>query len=186
MHLSGERSMSSLHARTLTATSKGNLKLSEDAVVWVGGGAQPLTEVLPLVLGESAVGLLAIEKDITHFGLVRLEIARNSYGRYGSSAPGEADVSWHVYPNGIDPSPVFGAQICGKPVVVLAEPSTAKPGAPQELKLFPIAGEGFAEGIVLARSRSFFDISLGAVKGGALLTYSADRRTWARTLRCKG
>jgi hypothetical protein len=40
--------------------------------------------------------------------------------------------------------------------------------------------------LVLSRSKVFFDTSIAAVEGGALVSYVADRRTWARAVRCKG
>jgi len=41
-----------------------------------------------------------------------------------------------------------------------------------------------APAIVLARSRSFFTVSMCPLGQGALLTYVSDQRSWARSLRC--
>jgi hypothetical protein len=39
-------------------------------------------------------------------------------------------------------------------------------------------------GDVLATSRAFNDVSVAARPGGAVLTWTADKRTWAMTLDC--
>jgi len=73
----------------------------------VGGGtAQPLTEL-------TAVGrrraertcLLAIERDITHFGLARVHVDREPKM--------DAEAWWRNYPNGLEPAPANAARICG-------------------------------------------------------------------------
>jgi hypothetical protein len=67
-------------------------------------------------------------------------------------------------------------------MLIRAEPETAEPHAPQVLRLSPV--DDLSKSRVLARSRSFFDVSLSEMAGGGLLAYVADRRTWARTIRC--
>lgn len=169
----GRTGMSTLHARNVTLSGSKKPVLGVDAVVWVGGSAQPLTEVV--VGGDlaSPTAYLAMERDITRFGLLTLQLRDL----------GEAVAEWYEYENGIDPAPLAAGRLCGRRVLLRAQPSRSLPGSPQLLLL---SEEGKPEPAlaVLARSKAFFNASITEVPGGALLTYVADRRTWARTLRC--
>jgi hypothetical protein len=119
----------------------------------------------------------AIERDITHFGLARI--------RVGSPPSSNAEASWRDYPNGLDPAPAATANVCGEPVVVFAQPSEQRPHAPQELHLATNAPDALGTSQVVARARAFGDVSIAALDGGALISYVADRRTWALSARCR-
>jgi hypothetical protein len=69
-------------------------------------------------------------------------------------------------------------------VVLYARPLDAVPHAPQELHLSSIGPEGLGPSMVVASGRAFADASFSTLDGGALVVYVADRRTWARRLRC--
>lgn len=177
--LEGRTSMSILHAREITVGASG-VELGRDRVVWVGGAATPTTELRVAHDAASDVfGLLPIEQDSSTFGLALLELSR---------AQGDDPVpnQWSTYPNGMDYAPTAADVVCGTPTVLFARPSAAAPHAPQELVLAEVVEGRLAHELVLGRSKVFFDTSLAAVDGGALVSYVADRRTWARTIRCKG
>jgi hypothetical protein len=142
-------------------------------VVWVAGSAQPQTEVVAASDGALPWAFLAIEKDVSHFGLAELALPRE--------ADGDAQVSWRMYENGIDLSPVAAARVCGRLLVAFVRPLEAKPNAPQELVL---SRAGEASGTVVARAGGFAGVSLAAAGKGGLLSYVADRRTWARSIGC--
>jgi len=74
--------------------------------------------------------------------------------------------------------------LCNQPVVLFAQPSTELPHAPQTLALVRLGKPHAEPPVVLATSRAFADVSWEGLDGGALLVYVADRRTWARRLRC--
>jgi hypothetical protein len=146
--------------------------------VWGGGSRRPTTAGRARGPERtSAFGLIALERDITHFGLALLDLSLES----SEPAP---DPSWLNYKNGIEPAPFSAATVCGRTVALLARPTSEEPDSPQELLWQPLGVAPGKDALVLGRSAAFFDVSLASVDGGALLTYVADRRTWARTVRC--
>jgi hypothetical protein len=177
--LEARTGLSSVHVRHVTFTPSREPTLGEDQIVWVGGAAQPTTELFVLPSDERRVhGFFTMERDVTHFGLLGLNVPLER----GAELPVEPD--WLLYANGIQPAPFALARICGRSVVALARPSSPVPHAPQELVLLELARSAGSPPALVARSRAFFDISLVALDGGALLGYVADHRTWARTIRC--
>ncbi len=173
--LEGRTGMSPLHA-TRVEVSAGSFKATHDVVAWVGGTSSPYSEVVAIAHHELVSAMLAVERDASHFGLAR--IALDPIPKL------ESDCSWRNYPNGMEPAPVATAEFCGQPVVAYVRPSTDQPHAPQELHLAPITSEGLGPSQVIARGKAFNDVSLARLDGGALVVYVADRRTWARRLRC--
>jgi len=174
--LEGRSGMSPVHARPIRSTAAG-VKLGEDVVVWVGGGSQRLTELAAIGATDDRIwGFLPIERDISHFGLARIHL--------GLPLQMNATISWRTYPNGLDPAPVTCARLCGRPAVAYVRPADRTPHAPQELHLAPVLDDGLGASQVLARSSAFVNVSLAALPGGGLLTYVADRRTWALPFEC--
>jgi hypothetical protein len=175
--LEARTGQSTLHARPLAATTPPTLGV--DRVIWVGGSPNPLTE-LRTTQSKSGnlLGLLPVERDVTSFALGAIEFANLD----ATAAPSE---QWFPYQNGINPAPVDAAKLCDENVLVFARPSTADPGSPQELVLLDPALPATTPALVLSTSKAFYDVSLLQLRKGALLTYVADHRTWARTLRCQ-
>jgi hypothetical protein len=179
MFLEARTGMSSIHVRQLKLSKKNEPGLGPDHIVWVGGPARPTTELFVLPGDEPRLkGFMTLERDITHFGLVGLDVSLED----GAELPVEPE--WRDYANGIEPAPFALAELCGHAVVALARPSSPVPHAPQELVLIDLAPKPRFLPAVLARSRAFFDISLVGLSGGGLLGFVADHRTWARTIRC--
>jgi len=177
LYLDARTGMSSLHLRRIDFAPGHEVSVGEDRVVWVGGPSRASTEFLAQSAdSSSALGLMTLERDVTHFGLLSLRVPLA-----GTAQAFEPD--WVLYENGIEPAPFAGLELCGRRMVALAGPSSAEPHAPQELVLLEI-GRRTAPAIVLARSRSFFGVSLYALGQGALLSYVSDQRTWGRSLRC--
>lgn len=176
--LAGRTAMSPVHARTITFDGN-KPKLGKDVVVWVGGASQPLTELSAVGAPDSDVwAFLPLERDITRFGLARIEV--------GTEPSMNATVTWRAFPNGLDPAPVASARLCGKAAVLYARPAEATPGSPQELHLAALEGDKLGAPVLVARAGAFSNVSIAALPHGALVAYVADRRTWARTLRCRG
>jgi hypothetical protein len=145
-------------------------------VPWVAGTAQPLSEVHAIADPWSVWALLPMERDVTRFGLARVELGLDPHMG--------ANVFWREYPNGVEPAVVTTGYLCDRPVVLYARPTTAEPHAPQELHLSSIGSDGLGPSTVIASSRAFADASFASLAAGALVAYVADRRTWARRLRC--
>jgi hypothetical protein len=177
IYLEARTGMSSLHLRRLEITPQRQVSVADDRIVWVGGPSRSTTEFLAQSADTSSVlGIMALERDITHFGLLTLRVPLS-----GSSAQTEPD--WLLYENGIEPAPFAGMELCGRRWVALARPSTAEPHAPQELVLIEQQRQQ-AAAIVLARAAAFFDVSLWSGGDAALLAYVSSQRTWGRSLRC--
>lgn len=174
--LEGRSGMSPVHAR-LVRFPGGTPTPSEDQVVWVGGGAQRLTEVSVGTSDTDAWGFVPIEQDTMHFGLARIHLGREPR----TAAP----VSWREYPNGLDPAPVATARLCGEPVVLYARPSDPKPRAPQELHLAAVTPAGLSDSQKVAFAGAFTNASVAPIDGGALVAFVGDGRTWAVSVRCR-
>jgi len=174
--LAGRYGMSPIHVRRIRTTKK-QLTLEPDEVVWVGPGSHVLTEIHALGLpNDHAVAFLPTAKDFNDFGLAQLDI---------SSDGGETEnVGWYIYPNGLDPAPVATARVCGKHYVLYARPTEARPRSPQELHMAEIRGNTPQDGEIIARSRAFNDLSLASTQGGAVAAWTADKRTWGVHLSC--
>lgn len=174
LSLEARMGMTALHARRLNPLKR---KLATDRVIWVGGTAQPMTEIRALSSADSLLAFVAIEQDITHFGLAVLDL--------NDSPKSEPTVHWTTFENGQDPAPVASARICGADLLLFARPSTPSPRAPQELVLATLVDGMLVEGPVLSSAKAYYDLSLAALPGGALVSFVADDRTWARTIRCR-
>lgn len=172
LSLEARMGVTALHSRPIDLSS-GNL--GPDEVPWIGGTAQPLTEVRALGKAESTFAFLTMEQDSSHFGLAILS-------QQNRAQP--VSERWLTFANGLDPAPVASATACGKDLVVFARPSEATPRGPQELVLAELSGGTVTNERVLSRARAYYDVSLAALPRGALVSFVADQRTWARTLRC--
>ncbi len=177
LFLEARTGMSSLHARSIEFADGREPSLGEDQIVWVGGPSRSSTElfVQEMNAGEPR-GLMALARDITHFGLLTLKLTPEP-------RPEPLEPEWLLYENGLEPAPLATAQLCGRTVLALVRPVSAQPDAEQELVLLEL-DQLDAPAILLARARAFFDVSLGAWGRAGLLAYVADQRTWARSLRC--
>ncbi len=176
LSLDGRTGMTPVHARRIEIAAR-KPKPGEDVVVWIAGPSHSLTEVTALASGTRAWAFIPLERDITRFGLARIDLGVEP--RMG------APVAWRAYPNGLDPAPVAAGPMCGAAAVLYARPSDATPESPQELVLAAFEHDELGAGVVLARSRAFADASIAEVPGGALVAWVADHRTWAESVRCR-
>jgi hypothetical protein len=174
--LEGRTSMTPVHARVVTFEQHA-AKLGEDVVVWVGGSAQPSMEVTALGTPEDLWAFVTMERNVTSFGLARIHI--------GTALTMNAEVTWRSYPNGLDPAPLASGVVCGSPAVLYVRPATAEPHAAQELHFAKVGEEGLGPSKVLAHARGFSNVSFTQSDDLALVSYVADRRTWAALLPCK-
>ena len=174
--LEARTGMSTVHARRITLAGDAP-EPGEDAVIWVGGSAQAVTEIAALAgPGDDSWAFTAIEHDATHFGLARIRVAKDL-----ARAP---EVFWRDYPNGADPAPVAVGSVCGEPVVLYARPSAPAPRSPQELHAAAMGPGGLGPSRVVASAPAFANVSIATLPRGALIGYVAEGRTWAATIRC--
>lgn len=168
--------MTPVHARSVRFAS-GKPLLSDDTVVWVGGGIQSLTEMALLPDGQQDLwGFLPHERSIQEFGMARLDI--------GMSPDMDTPTSWILYPNGIDPAPVAAGRVCGVPMVLHAAPETARPDSAHEL-LLRDGRNAAADPYHLASEHVIYFVSVSDIPGGALVVWVTDRASRAVTLRCQ-
>jgi hypothetical protein len=172
--IDGRSGMTPVHARRYRSKSA---TLDPDVVVWVAGATQGMTEIGSVGGATGSWLFMPVEQDSSHFGLATLSL--------GSEPKMDPPLRWRTYENGLDRSPAAGAVVCGAPLAIYVRPADARPDANQELALSELTVAEAASSEVVASARGFADVSLYPIPEGAVLCYVADRRTWARLIRCK-
>jgi hypothetical protein len=173
-YIDGRSGMTPVHARRLRTKSG---KLESDVVVWVSGATQGMTEIASVGFDHGSWLMLPVERDASHFGLATLALEPDPKM--------DPPLRWRTYENGLDRSPVAATTLCGAPAVAYVRPADASPSANQELVVSQLTLDETASSEPLASARGFADVSLYPLPEGAMLAYVADRRTWARLIRCK-
>jgi hypothetical protein len=174
--LEGRTSMSPVHARTIRVTPR-RVTLAPDEVVWVGPPSHVLTEIHAISQANGdCTAFLPTAKDFNDFGLAQLAISKD-----GGECPAPG---WQIFPNGLDPAPVATGFMCNDQYLLFARPSEEHPRSPQELHVTRLSGTTPTEGEIIARSRAFNDVSLAPIPGGAVVVWTADKRTWGMLLHC--
>jgi len=167
--------MTPMHGRTVHfAASKA--ELGPDVVMWVGSTSQMLSEVFATTTPFGVRAFLPIERDVSHFGLIMLDL--------GNEPHMDPKTVWRGYPNGLDVAPVASASFCGTAFVAYVRPETPRPEARQLLELAEITPSGLGRAETVSSALGFANISLASAANSAVLAYVADFRTFATTLRC--
>jgi acylphosphatase len=86
-------------------------------------------------------------------------------------------------PNG-DVEAIFEGRESDVRKVLFARPTEQRPRSPQQLHLVPVEGTRPGDGEVIARSRAYNDLSIAPTKSGAVVVWTADRRTWGMVITC--
>jgi hypothetical protein len=172
--IDGRSGMTPVHARRYRTKSGA---LDPDVVVWVAGATQGMTEIGSVGGPTGSWLFMPVEQDSTRFGLATLAL--------GSEPKMDPPLRFRTYENGLDRAPAAGAVVCGAPIAIYVRPVDARPSATQELALSELTVAEAASSEVVASARGFADVSLYGIPEGAVLSYVADRRTWARLIRCK-
>jgi len=176
VYIDARSAMTPLHGRRVRFKD-GKPELAPDVVMWVGASSQTLSEVFATATPYGVRAFIPIERDISHFGLVMLEL--------GSEPKMDPKAVYRGYPNGIDVAPVASAPFCGSAFVVYVRPQTATPDSGEVLELAEITRDGLGPPEQVAKARGISNISLGAASNSAVLAYVADWETYATTIRCK-
>jgi hypothetical protein len=173
-YIDGRSGMTPMHARRLRLPSG---TLDPDVVVWVSGATQGMTEITSVGTADGSFLLLPVEQDASHFGLAALAL--------GLEPKMDPPLHWRTFRNGLDRSPAAGARLCGAAATSYVRPIDESPTSHQELMISELNPSGPTPSEQLATARGFADVSLYPTPDGAVLAYVADRRTWARLIRCK-
>jgi hypothetical protein len=172
--IDGRSGMTPVHARRfLNKTGQ----LEPDVVVWVSGATQGMTEITSVASDGGSWLLMAVEKDVSHFGLAALAL--------DAQPKMDPPLRWRTYENGLDRAPAAAAVVCGVPLAIYVRPIDAKPSSDQELVVSELTLAEKASSERLATARGFADVSIYPLGESAVVAYVADRRTWARLIRCK-
>ncbi|HYQ45689.1 MAG TPA: hypothetical protein VER11_27135 [Polyangiaceae bacterium] len=167
--------MTPMHGRSVHFAA-GKAELGPDVVMWVGSTSQMLSEVFATTTPWGVRAFLPIERDVSHFGLVMLEL--------GNEPHMDPKTVWRGYPNGLDVAPVASASFCGTAFVAYVRPETPQPEARQLLELAEITESGLGPAETVGSALGFANVSLASATNSAVLAYVADFRTFATTLRC--
>ena len=173
-YIDGRTGMTPVHARKLRVATG---TLDPDVVVWVSGATQGMTEITSTSSTDGPWLMLPVERDASRFGLATLAL--------GKDPQMDPPLRWRTFENGLDRSPAAGAMLCGEPTAIYVRPADARPESNQELVISTLSLAETASSEQLASARGFADVSLYALAEGAIIAYVADRRTWARLIRCK-
>jgi len=167
--------MTPMHGRSVHFTGA-KVELGPDVVMWVGSTSQMLSEVFASATPFGVRAFLPIERDVSHFGLVMLDL--------GNEPRMDPKTVWRGYPNGLDVAPVASGAFCGSAFVAYVRPENPQPEARQLLELAEIAESGLGPPETVASALGFANVSLASGTNSAILAYVADYRTFASTLRC--
>jgi len=173
-YIDGRSGMTPVHARKLRTKSG---TLDPDVVVWVSGATQGMTEIVSVGAEHGSWLMLPVERDASHFGLASLALEQEPKM--------DPPLRWRTFENGLDRSPAAATTLCGAPTAIYVRPIDARPTANQELVISPLTLDETASSEPVASARGFADVSVYPLPEGAILAYVADRRTWARLIRCK-
>ena len=167
--------MTPMHGRRVHFEA-GKAELGPDVVMWVGSTSQMLSEVFATTTPFGVRAFLPIERDVSHFGLVMLDLGREPHM--------DPKTVWRGYPNGIDVAPVASAAFCGSAFVAYVRPEDARPEARQLLEVAEISETGLGPAQAIGSALGFANVSLAGATNSAVLAYVADFQTFASTLHC--
>jgi hypothetical protein len=187
--------MSPLHARWIRVSAERGAVLEPDVVVFVGPPPESRTDPAVAIGPDGPVAIVPLPKDATHFGLAVIAI--------GWEPVVESEPAWTLFPNGIDPAPVDAAEICDEPFAVYARPADAAAGARCVVALAPVIGKQLGPEQVVAEGAHVGAVGIAARGGassgaagggtaatagggtrGGIVAWTADGRTFARTVEC--
>jgi hypothetical protein len=174
--LDGRVAMTPVHARTLSVVG-GRLQAGEDAVIFVGGGAEPNTRG---ALGTSATEAFALVPMAgeTGFGLASIRV----------DEPPRLDEpsTWSAYLNGLDPAPIAATRDTTPIRVARVRPLEARADGPRGLELGKLdeSGAFVSYGLVGSRGR-VTSAALTQAGGGTIwLAFTDGTGTWLERRVC--
>jgi hypothetical protein len=169
MMIDARVAMTPAHARSL-ALVNGALSIGPDAVVFVGGSAEPHNGgALATTSDGTAFELVAVADGATTFGMAAIRV----------EDPPRVDepVVWSLYPNGLDPAPIAATHDRARMLLARVRPRDPEPHAPRDLELGELAQDGvFAPSCVIDEAPFIKDVEIALDKMGALWVFYRDPR----------
>jgi len=173
--LDARSAMTPVHARSLSFTD--SIVVGGDAVVFLGGGAQPDTRAsLAVPKSGPTYALLPISHDIG-FGLAIARIL----GEPKTDEP----VIWSDYKNGLDPAPIVGSVGAASSYVARVVPLDAKVGSPRVIELGRIDDKGAftSYGSIAAHGRPT-EVALAIDGADLVVAYTDTQGAWLERRNC--
>jgi hypothetical protein len=169
MTIDARVAMTPAHARPL-GIEGGKLVLGADAVVFVGGSAEPHN-----------AGALATAKDGSAFELIAVADGASAFGmaaiRVDTPPHEDEPVVWSLYPNGLDPAPIAATHGAATMNVARVRPRTAEPKSTRVLELGELSREGtFAARCIIDEAAFIKDVEIEQDRQGALWVFYRDPR----------
>jgi hypothetical protein len=169
MTIDARVAMTPAHARPMSIEGAA-LKLSGDAVVFVGGSAE-----------RHNAGALSTSEDGRAFELVAVEDGATSFGmaaiRVDDPPREDEPVTWSMYPNGLDPAPIAATHGGPRRIVARVRPHDAAPKAQRVLEVGELGNDGaFASLCVVAQASFVKDVEVAEGRQGSLWIFYRDPR----------
>ena len=169
MTIDARVAMTPAHAR-LVGLESGKLAMGPDAVVFVGGSAEPHNAgALATTDDGSVFALVAVADGATAFGMAAIRI----------EDPPHVDepVVWSQYPNGLDPAPIAATEDASRMIVARVRPRDAAPHARRDLEIGELAKDGtFVSACVIDEAGFIKDVEIALDRKGALWVFYRDPR----------
>ena len=169
MTIDARVAMTPAHARSLVLEN-GALTLGPDAVVFVGGSAEPHNAgALATASDGTAFELIAVADGATAFGMAAIRI----------EDPPRVDepVVWSLYPNGLDPAPIAATHDGARMMIARVRPRDEAPKAPRDLEIGELGKDGaFVPSCVIDEAPFIKDVEISLDRKGALWVFYRDPR----------
>jgi hypothetical protein len=176
--LDGRVAMTPVHARTL-GYAGGKLAVGEDAVVYVGGAAQPRTRATLGVSEKGAFALTGLDGE-SGFGMAAVHL----------DDPPRLDepTTWSAYPNGLDPAPIAATEGLTPIRVARVRPLEAAATSPRVLELGKLDDKGvFTPYGLVPTQGKVKSVTMAGENGGTMwLAYTDGAGTWLERRACPG
>lgn len=173
LYVDARAALTPVHARGVGLAGSDGLALGQDAVIFVGEGAESwMTGAIAVGSGGPAFALLPTAKDLSQFGMAIVRI---------DDAPkDDMPVVWSSYPNGLSPAPIAATHGVSPIHVARVRPAGRAPGSARVLEIGQLAADGqFLARCEAAKSASFKHVAIEADRDGSLwLAYTSASGSW--------
>ena len=173
--------MTPVHARALAwkdVLPSAQLDVGADAVVFIGGGAEPHTGCALATSSSGAAFALVPTSAEMGFGMAAVRI--------GDPPAIDEKTVWSMYPNGLDPAPIAATTGASSIRVARVRPLEARPDSPRGVELGKLDENGaFTPYGMISTTGRVSDLAVATDSVGALWVYYTDAAgTWLERRTC--